>query len=543
SFTDTAVTAGRVYRYEIRAQDAARNNSAPSAPLDLGLAGVGDPPLEGLDGLIVTSWGNDANADGSAARPYRTIEAAASAAPARSSVYVSTGVYRESLSFNGKSLALRAVPGAHPVLSGADRVTAWTASGARWWAQGPDFADSGWPVGLTSSARSMLVDIVAIDGVQLQQVTSSGEVGATTFWVDSANRIWIGRDPNGHVVEVARRGRGLFARNVDDFTVEGLTFRHYATGPGNGGALEIWGTRTVIRDVTVVDNANAGIRLLGSAPLIEDTRAARNGRIGALLNNADGAIVRRSAFQGNNTEAFHVFGAAGGMKTSASRDVTITGNEVNDNLGHGIWFDLSSVGVTIHANQASRNTEAGILVEVSAWAYVTDNTTLENGRGLYIVESNDVWVTGNTVGFNERNILILDSYRDGSTCTDRERGAIHVPPIDSRYGCQWPTVKWNIDNLWIAGNIVVGGRPGDFAMLEVNHVAAPEGDIAGEDRRVSAEAMHVTLGANYFERRSEGVPRWVIGWSAWPTMMTAYTDLASFMAVTGQAAGSTYVEP
>ncbi|MDH4144947.1 MAG: fibronectin type III domain-containing protein, partial [Acidimicrobiia bacterium] len=41
SFTDTAVTAGRVYRYEIRAQDAARNNSAPSAPLDLGLAGVG----------------------------------------------------------------------------------------------------------------------------------------------------------------------------------------------------------------------------------------------------------------------------------------------------------------------------------------------------------------------------------------------------------------------------------------------------------------------------------------------------------------------
>lgn len=154
-------------------------------------------------------------------------------------------------------------------------------------------------------------------------------------------------------------------------------------------------------------------------------------------------------------------------------------------------------------------------------------------------------VSGNTARANERNILVLDGYRVGASCTDRELGAIHTPPIDTRFGCQWPTVKWDIDNLVIANNTIVGGRAAApvAAMVEINHVADPALDVAGEDRRKSAEAMGVTVGANRFERSQAGVPRWVIGWSRWPSHMAAYETLSSFMTATRQGAGSTYVGP
>lgn len=544
AWTDTRVVGGRSHRYEIRAQDAAGNTSAPSDPVTITApGGTVDPPLDGLPGLLVTSTGNDATADGTPRRPYRTLTAAARVAPAGATIFLSNGVHRESIDLDRKSLKIRAVPGAAPVLSGADRITAWTQVGGRWWAQGPNFPDTGWPTGLTSSARSALVDIVVVDGTQLRQVTTSAELDRSSFWIDVTNRVWLGRDPGPSVVEIATRTRGILARNVDGFLVEGLTFRHYASGPGDAGAVELWGANNVIRSVLAHDNASAGIRVIGRSVLIEGTRAVRNGRVGAIVHQSDDAIVRSSVFNDNNTEDFAVFGAAGGVKMTASRNVRIVGNEVLDNFGHGIWFDLSSLGIVIDANHTARNSEAGILVEVSAFATVSRNVAVDNGRGIYIVESNDVRVTGNTVGLNQRNILVLDGHREGNGCVDREAGAIHVPPIDTRFGCQWPTLRWDIQNLAISGNLIVGGRPGStqFAMVEINHVARPEGDIEGLDRRRTAEQMGVVIGANYFERRAAGVPRWVVGWSQWPTSMAAYEDLASFMASTGQGAGSVYV--
>lgn len=280
-YTDSGVVAGQSYRYEVRAQDAVRNNSGPSAPLTLVAGGSGDPPLEGLDGPVVTSWGNDATA-ASASRPYGSLTVAARAAPAGASIHLSNGVFREGVSLVGKSLKIRAVPGAAPVLSGADRVTAWTASGGRWWAPGPAFADTGWPGGMTSSARSALVDIVVVDDARLRQVNSSGEITAATSWVDSANRVWIGRDPAANVVEIAMRTRGVFARDVDGFTVEGVTLRHYASGPGDMGALEIWGTRTVVRDVAVPTTPTPGSVWLAGRPCWNES-----------VRSATGASARR----------------------------------------------------------------------------------------------------------------------------------------------------------------------------------------------------------------------------------------------------------
>jgi len=157
------------------------------------------------------------------------------------------------------------------------------------------------------------------------------------------------------------------------------------------------------------------------------------------------------------------------------------------------------------------------------------------------VESNDVRITGNTSAYNDTNILVLDGYREGRTCTDRELGAVHTPPVDDRYGCQWPLVTWDIDALVITGNVLIGGDPASPSprpMLEINHVADPARDVDGEDRRRSAEQMGVVIGANVFERTQAGVPRWVVGWSRWPAYMAVFEDLGAFQAATGQGAGS-----
>lgn len=545
-YLDGGVVAGVRYRYQVRAQDAAGNTSGVSASVSVFAAppSGSDPPLTGLAGLLVTNWGDDGTADGSATLPFGSIGAAVRAAVPGSTVYVAGGVFRESIIIDHRSISLRAVPGTAPVISGADVVTSWSELDGRWWTQGPTLPSGTWPVGMTSSARSLLGHLVVFDGAQLRQVASVTEVTPSTFWVDGSDRVWIGRDPAGHTVELAGRTRGLLATDVSGFLVEGLAFRHHASGPGDVGALELRGDHVVLRNVRAHDNANAGIRIIGGDAVLDTVQADHNGRIGATLHQADRARIRTSSFDDNNTEGFQTSGAAGGIKLTASRDVELSGGSANRNLGHGIWFDLSSVGLRIADNESSDNSGSGILVEVSASAVVSGNTTAGNRRGIAVIESNDVVVADNLALGNETAISVLDGYRDGQSCTDREVGAVHVAPIDKRFGCQWPTVKWDIDNVSVSGNTLVGAAssasPVNRALLEINHVADPARDVDHEDRRRSAEDMHVRVGSNRFVRQSTGMPRWVVGWARWPAAMAAFTTLDAFQAATGQGSGSTY---
>ncbi len=546
-YRDDTVAAGARHRYQVRAQDAAGNTSGESASLTVRaeLEGAIEPPRGELAGLLVTTWGDDGTADGSAGHPFGTIGAAVRAAVPGGTVYVDGGTYRETVVVARTSVSLRAVPGTAPVISGADVVTNWTEAEDRWWAQGPTLPSGTWPLGMTSSARSSLGQLMVVDGVQLRQVTSAAELSSSTFWVDGTDRAWIGSDPGGHTVEVATRTRGLLATEVSGFLVEGITFRHHAASPGDMGALELRGDHVVLRNVRSHDNANAGIRIIGSDAVLDTVQADHNGRIGATLHQADRARIGNGSFDDNNTEGFQTSGAAGGIKLTASRDVEVDGPSANRNLGHGIWFDLSSVGLRIADGEASDNSGNGILVEVSASAVVTGNTAAGNRRGIAVIESNDVVVTDNLVRGNETAISLLDGYRDGQTCTDREIGAFHVPPIDKRFGCQWPTVKWDLDTITLSGNTLVGPAPSgtgsaNRALLEINHVADPARDIGHEDRRRSAEAMQVQVRTNRFVRQSAAMPRFVVGWARWPASMAAFQTLEAFQVGTGQGAGSTY---
>ena len=75
--------------------------------------------------------------------------------------------------------------------------------------------------------------------------------------------------------------------------------------------------------------------------------------------------VSNSIVSNNNTENFKDAPVSGGIKFTSARTMTVKNVEANNNLGSGIWFDVSSYNVTIVNNTANGNTKHGIEVEVS----------------------------------------------------------------------------------------------------------------------------------------------------------------------------------
>lgn len=499
------------------------------------------PPTEfPLDAIWVSAeTGFDATGDGTSAAPYASISAALSVAPAGSTIVVGAGVYRESLDLE-RPVSILAAPGPRPWLSGAEVATEWTAGGGRWWTNAAGVTRTGWSTGMIGGEPAGLVDIVAVDGVVLNQVTTAADLGPRTFMVDdSSGRLWLGADPTASIVEVGAREHAINFNSVPGSRLEGIGVRHYVTAPGDRAAVEIRGGGVTLVDVEVIESSNAGIQAIGADIALIGVTARGNGRLGVNAHQADGLIVRGGTFTSNNNEGQVFRGAAGGIKVTASRDIVVESSTSSDNGGSGIWIDMSSVGVTISGNTTDHNSKAGIYVEVSARAVVEGNQATGNAHGIEIAESNDVVVRGNVVTANTRGIWVVDGHRDGETCVDRGINAVYTPPVDSRYGCQWPTVKWHVDNVEVTGNTFAGGDPSDTerAMLEVNHVGHPEGAVDGVDRRRSAEDMNVVTADNHFERSETGQPKWVVAWTGGQSM-AVFESLSDFQAATGQGSGS-----
>src|SRR4051794_18461538 len=88
--------------------------------------------------LHVATSGSDAS-DGSADRPFRTINRAASAAQAGDTVVVHAGEYREWVKprhgglSDSRRITYEAAAGEHVVIKGSERVTGWEPDGGTVW--------------------------------------------------------------------------------------------------------------------------------------------------------------------------------------------------------------------------------------------------------------------------------------------------------------------------------------------------------------------------------------------------------------------------
>jgi parallel beta-helix repeat protein len=349
--------------------------------------------------------------------PGDHVQRALDAASAGATVCFAAGTYRLTEPLTpADGQRLMAAPGA--VLTGAVRLAGWQGHGPLWRARGALPADPILHGECVKGTLCRYAEAVYIEDRALDRVGSRDRVGPGRFWADyDANEIWIGDDPTGRVVEVARTAAAL-AGPAKDVTVEGFVVERFAN-IAQRGAIHADGGGWTIRRNEVRANHGTGIHATGGQVLANHIH--HNGQLG-LLGTGDGQLVEGNEIDHNNTAGFSPIWEAGATKFARTDGLIIRGNNVHDNAGQGLWTDINNIRTTIEDNVVHANSGHGILHEISYRAVIRDNRVTDNGgaepmlgwggAGIRVAASPDVEVYGNALAGNQNAIMVVQQRRD-----------------------------------------------------------------------------------------------------------------------------------
>jgi hypothetical protein len=507
-------------------------DSAGSAPV-----GTTEYPVP-ADAVYVSPSGADAGS-GTEAAPFRTLARAVGTARDGSTVVLRQGTYTESVTIpRGKRLTVQAYPREEVWLDGSREVDGWTADGAAWrvgdWTAQFDHSPTytkgagdgraaGWSFVNPAHPMAAHPDMVFVDGVAQRQVSSRAAVTAGTFYVDDGgNRLYLGTDPTGRTVRASTLGVGLTVHGAGS-VVRGIGVQRYATPVPEKGALRALAADVTVENVVVRDNATQGMYVggkgLGARNVLRHVTAERNGLLGIESSFSDGLVVDAVRVTGNNTERFNQAPVSGGMKICSARDLTVTGSVFGDNVGTGLWFDESVHGVTVAGNDLMRNTGHGLSFEISSQAVIADNVVAGNGgTGMKINNASRIEIWNNTVVDNrDRPLWVV---QDSRVASNRSTAG-----HDPRQPQPDPTVTWLLGPVTITNN-VVGGRTAAGCLLCVQDTAL----------RRTPEQIGLTVDGNVWFRTAAGAPATLATWPAGSGSSRAFGTLAALTSGTGQEA-------
>ncbi|MFJ2370793.1 right-handed parallel beta-helix repeat-containing protein [Microbacterium sp. NPDC087665] len=433
----------------------------PGTGLDArGSATVGTASYSVPQGAVFVNGASTAGAqNGSAAAPYRSVQAAVNASPAGSTIVVRAGEYHESVEvpFN-KTMTIQAYPGEVVWFDGSTRVTSWSKSGSSWVSAGwtAEFDDD-----MLNGNASWFVDpkypmanhpdMLFIDGVAQKQVASASEVVAGTFAVDYASdRLILGTDPTGKQVRASDLGQAFNVRSANS-QLKGFGVRRYATSYDVLGTIRMHNVDITLRDLVIEDNATIGLFVGNDRATVDNLTIRRNGLLGMSLTTAYNSTVSDSLITDNNNERFNGSPVAGGIKVTRSRGVDMTNVDTSRNVGSGTWFDESCFDVNIVDVTSNDNTEIGIHAELSSQVTIARSQTFNNKEGIRVFDSENVLITNNDLGNNSRHDINL--------MQDERRQATHKVGRDPRVSGADPTVTWITRNITIRNNVFGAGGP------------------------------------------------------------------------------------
>lgn len=464
------------------------------------------PPPPGA--LYTSTSGSDANS-GSERAPLRTIARAVSAAPWGGTVVVRGGTYREQVKVYGKKVTIQPYPGEAVWLSGSDVISGWVADGSAWRKDGwtasfarvssgpridPAKPLAGWP------------DMVFYDGRSLRQVSSRAAVTPGTFYVDyTADKLFVGDNPAGRLVEASVRSEALHLNKANSSIVRGIGVKHYATPTDRFGAVRGYADNLLFENVVFLQNAAAGVSLIGSNITVRNSTSESNGQLGLHAHNTRALRVEGTSIVGNNTEGFVQTHAAGGAKLTRATAPVFKADRIERNTGTGLWFDESSSDIVVASSLVSNNVRHGIAVELSARATIVSNVAAYNGEsGVMILDSSDIGVWNNTLVQNHRGIYVVEGTRTSAT----------------------PGFTWDVDRITVRNNVISQGSLNSPSLLGVEDVRKQE----------SAASMGVSFDYNAYYRTPSSAPP-LAHWSGWPTRMVVLDSLAQFQGVGQEKAG------
>jgi len=180
---------------------------------------------------------------------------------------------------------------------------------------------------------------------------------------------------------VSTRTRWLVGR-ADDVRIERFRMRH-AANPAQNGALNTddrsrW---TIVRNV-LSDTHGPIVSVQGGVGhALLDNDISHSGQLGVHGTDAADVLVQGNQIHDNNLAGFDPVWEAGGLKMTVMSRLTVTGNEVSNNDGWGLWCDIDCRDVTFSANRVHHNTRVGISYEISRRGTITENVVWENGLG------------------------------------------------------------------------------------------------------------------------------------------------------------------
>jgi hypothetical protein len=241
--------------------------------------------------------------------------------------------------------------------------------------------------------------------------------------------------------------------------------------------------------------------------------------------------------------------AAAGLKFLSVRNGLVAHNQIQGNLGTGVWFDASSWDAQVVSNFVDSNMIHGINFEISGGGTGSDPGTVISGNyvyrngtksnrncsgaayrscaGIHVFETAHVTVKGNVLDGNQTNITVIESgrHRDPSKpCGPREA-------CDPRYAQVNPVT-----------HVANSGINFDVAAVKVTantyrdsyNLTGPMFTVADSTHAKDACQMGVSLSSDTF-----AVP-FIAVWADCGKHgnMTTYTKLTTFQSATHQEAGA-----
>ena len=288
-------------------------------------------------------------------------------------------------------------PGGGTTLSGAIVLNGWTMSGSYWAHPNLPAPLKGKVVQGSNPLAANLNDLF-IDNALYRRVAELSQVTAGTWYFDpGTNTVVIATDPTGHTVEYSVTSSLVEASSeAIEVVIRDLTIEKYAT---DAQVAPIHGIRNWhVINVTSVHNHGVGLNI-GSGTIVQGGHFNHNGQIGINGWQANDTQVLGAEIACNNYAGYSTEWEAGGIKLAGSARVVISGNNVHDNRGQGLWSDIDDRDFIYTNNVVSNNTGNGIMYEISfGTAFIQNNTVACNGgAGIYISNSSGVDVSGNTI--------------------------------------------------------------------------------------------------------------------------------------------------
>ncbi|MFC6156394.1 right-handed parallel beta-helix repeat-containing protein [Kribbella jiaozuonensis] len=381
------------------------------------------------------------------------------------------------------------------VLSGSVRLTGWKQEGSSWTVQGA--LPAAYPLkGQCEDNKTKPCQVgeqVFQDGNHLTRVMSPSQLKPGTFFGDyKANTLYLGDDPTGHVIEMAKTQTAI-DKSADNVTVTGLTIQQFASRPQAGALQAGAGWKVTANEVRW--NHAVGIMVIeGDNTVVSRNTVADNGQLGIGQYKSAGVKITANLVTRNNTDGFWIADwESGGIKSTRSSG-EVSGNDIIANRGIGMWSDIAEYDRRITGNRIRDNAADGIRYEISYAAVIDQNVvehngfgtgrgsggTLWDGGGINVNTSADVQVRGNLIKDN-RNALSIQS---------RTRG-------------DGPRGTYVLRNVLVEGNLVVmSDKQSSLGVVENKRSPTQPGAITF--RRNSYQ------GADHFAYRGK-----TMSWSEW----------------------------